>query len=214
MASTKKHSELCQHGDGAGKRRSYCHEERVAILDVGKFMGNDARNLVAREHVEQPARSYDRCILRITPGGECVRLWIVHNIDARHWQPRAIGQFSDDVNELSRRTLVDFLGAVHRQYEPVGIPVGDEIHCGSDEERYQSTIRSPDQIADHHKQASQPSEQNCGPQVAHRNPQWIRTRAGSAIWEVAKGIQASEPPNNCTGFAASMQAQSTPQMSA
>lgn len=74
------------------------------------------------------------------------------------------------MKELRRRMLVDLLGAVHRKHEPVSIPVGEEIHRGGDEEGDQGAIRSADQVADPHEQGRQPSEQNCRPQVAHRDP--------------------------------------------
>jgi hypothetical protein len=73
----------------------------------------------AREHVKQLGR-------------ECIRLRVVHKIEARHWQPFAIGQLRHDVEKIRRRVLVDLLGAVHRQHEPIGVPVGQEIHRGSD----------------------------------------------------------------------------------
>jgi len=58
--------------------------------------------------------------------------------------------------------LVDFLGALRRQDELIGIPIGHEICGGGEKKRDQRTVRSADQIADQHEQGGQASEQNCG----------------------------------------------------
>jgi hypothetical protein len=102
---------------------------------------------------QEPGRRRDGGMIRITSGCESVRLRIIHKINAEHRQPGAVGQFGHDMNELRRRALVDLLGAVHREHQLVGIPVGEEIHRRSDEERGQGAARSTEQIADRHEQS-------------------------------------------------------------
>jgi hypothetical protein len=113
VAAAKKHSEVRQHGEGACDGRGNGHDERVAILDVGEFVSNDPRPLFRREQFEQPGRCCNCAMLRIAPGCERVWLRIVHDIDAGHRQPGALGQFGHDVHQLGLRMLVDVVSAMH-----------------------------------------------------------------------------------------------------
>jgi len=67
------------------------------------------------------------------------------------------------MHQLRRRLLVDLLRAMHRQHDPVAIPIREEVHRSGDEEGDHRAIRSPDQVADSHEQGCQPGEQNCCP---------------------------------------------------
>ena len=67
MAAAEKHPELRQHRDGTGNSGSDRHQERVAILDVGELVGNDARQFIARKHVQQASRDGHRGMRGISP---------------------------------------------------------------------------------------------------------------------------------------------------
>ena len=179
IASAEKHPELGQHGDGAGDRRRNRHQQRVVIFDVRKFVRDDSRKFIARKHAEQPGCDCDGTMLRIAPGGEGIRLRIVHHKDARHRKLSALGEFGHHVNEFGGGVLVDFLGALRRQHKLVGIPVRYEIRRRGDKEGDHRTARSADQIADQHEQGGQTSEQNCGAQVAHRHPRSVQHLAAA-----------------------------------
>src|SRR5262249_24385766 len=134
IAATKKQSKLREHGDCASNRCSHRHKQRVVILNVREFTGNNTGKLIMRKHVKQPACDRDRCIFWIATGGKCIRLRIVHYVDARHWQARAARPVSHVMTYFWCCALVDLLSPVHLQYEAVGIPISDEIGCGSYEE--------------------------------------------------------------------------------
>ncbi len=44
-----------------------------------------------------------------------------------------------------------FLGAVHWQHEPVGVPVTEQISPGRNDERDQGAAAAADQVPDRHK---------------------------------------------------------------
>ena len=125
---------------------------------MGELVGNDARQFIARKHVQQAGRDGHRGMRGVSPGRERVRLRVVHEIDTRHGQSSAIGEPGHHVNQFRRRMLVDLLGAVDRQHHPVAIPVGKEIHRSGEQEGDQGAVRSTDQVADPHEQGGQPGE--------------------------------------------------------
>ena len=51
---------------------------------------------------------------------------------------------------------------MHRQHHAVGIPVGEQVHAGRDDERDHRAGRAADQIANAHEQAGEAREQDGG----------------------------------------------------
>ena len=73
--------------------------------------------------------------------------------------------------------LIDLVGAVQRQHEPVAVPVGKEIGRGRNEEGNQGAAPSPEQVADPHEQGRQRSKQDSGPHVVHRDLLAVKSAA-------------------------------------
>ena len=117
--------------------------------------------------LEQAGRHRDGGVLRVAPGREGVGLRVVHHEDARHRQAGALRQLVHHAHQIGRGALVDLLGAVHRQHHLVGVPVGEEVHAGRDQQRDDGAAAAADQVADTHEQGRQPCEQDGGTKVVH-----------------------------------------------
>src|SRR5262245_17780515 len=77
-----------------------CHEQRIAMLDVPELVRQHAGKLILVRPLQKPSRNGDGGMLWVAPRGERVRLWIVHDIDPRHRQPRLSRQLPDEPVKL------------------------------------------------------------------------------------------------------------------
>ena len=116
----------------------------------------------------------------VAPGRERVGLRIVHQVDARHRQAGALRQLAHQAHELGRGPLVDLVGAVHRQHELVGVPVGEQVHAGGDQQGDHGAGLAADQEADTHEQGGEPCQQDGGTHIVHRRSPWPRPLAQMA----------------------------------
>ena len=66
---------------------------------------------------------------------ECVGLRVVHHIDTRHRQGRLCRQLLHDLIKLRRAPRIDLARMVHGERHLVGIPVGEEVQPGGEQER-------------------------------------------------------------------------------
>ncbi|MGY4298102.1 hypothetical protein ACVWXN_006197 [Bradyrhizobium sp. i1.4.4] len=105
------------------------------------------------------------CGLR--PGRERVGLRLVHYEHTRHRQRGAARKLGDEPDQLRRAGAVDLMGAVHAEHHAVGVPVGEEIGRGGNDERDHGAGGTADQIADAHEQGGEAGEQHCGTQIVH-----------------------------------------------
>ena len=134
-AAAEEEGEIGEHRDGAGDGRGDGHGQRVAVLHMAELVRHDAGDLLARQRLEEAGGGADGGMLRVAAGGEGVRLRVVGDVDARHGQAGAGGEVADDAVELRRAPLVDLAGAGHGEDQLVGVPVGEEVQPGGDQER-------------------------------------------------------------------------------
>src|SRR6478609_8004504 len=57
-------------------------------------------------------------------------------------------QVAHQTHEIGRGGFVDFMRVVHREHEPIRVPIGGEIHAGRDEESNHRAARATNQITD------------------------------------------------------------------
>ncbi|MEY9123584.1 hypothetical protein ABIA09_003146 [Bradyrhizobium yuanmingense] len=163
----EEHAELRQHRDRTGNGRGDRHQQSVVMLDMRELVRNHAGELLAAELVHQTGGDGDRGVFRIAAGGERVGLDLIHHEHARHRQAGTARKLGDEADQLRRGRTIDFMGAVHRQHHAVGVPVGEEVGCGGNDERDHGARGASDQIADAHEQGGQASEQHCGTKIVH-----------------------------------------------
>ena len=72
------------------------------LLHMAEFMGHDAGDLVAGEHLQQAGGGADGGMLGVAAGGEGIGLRVVGDIDARHGQVGARGKVADEAVEFRR----------------------------------------------------------------------------------------------------------------
>jgi hypothetical protein len=80
---------------------------------MAQFVTDDTGDFIAAERIKEPGRGANCGVLRVSPGGESIGLWAVHQIDTRRWQVGALRQLAHDRDKFWRAALVDLLGAVH-----------------------------------------------------------------------------------------------------
>ena len=165
--AAKQQAPLGDGGDRTRERRSDRHGQRVAIFDVRQLMRDHARQLLPGQHGHQPGVDGHRRIFGIAPGGEGVGLVFVDHVDARHRQLRAPGQFGHHVVEIGRVGALDFLRAVGRQRQPVGIPIGEQVCGGGKSQRQQHAGLAAEQRADDEKQRRHGGHQHGGAHHVH-----------------------------------------------
>ena len=71
----------------------------------------------------------------------------------------------------------------------VGVPVGEQVHAGGDDERDQRAALAADQIADAHEQGGQARQQHGGTQVVHRPSPRGRRRAARRKMGMGRGFK-------------------------
>jgi len=62
---------------------------------------------------------------------------------------------------------VDFLRTMHHQNQIVGIPIGQEVHAGREQQCQQSAARPAKKISNAHEQRSKCRKEKCCPQTIH-----------------------------------------------
>ena len=75
-----------------------------------------------------------------------------------------VRQLADQPDELRRLGLGDLACAIHRQDDLVGVPIGEQVHAGRDNQRDHSATGAAKRPAERHEQRGQRREQ-------HRRPQ-------------------------------------------
>jgi len=78
------------------------------------------------------------------------------------------GEIAHEGDQFGRGALVDLVGAVHRQDEPVGVPVGEQVHAGGNHQRDRRARPAADEEANRHEQAGEARQQNGRAPVVHR----------------------------------------------
>ena len=151
VTTTEEQPELRQHRNGAGDRRRDRHGQSIMIFNMGELVCDHAGELVLSQLLEQTGRSSYRRMPWIASSGKRVRLRIVHKVHARHRQPSAVRKLPHQADKTRCGVLIDFLGPVHGKHDPVGVPIGEEIHAARDQKGKQRAIRPADEIAHPHE---------------------------------------------------------------
>ncbi len=84
-------AEIDDRRDRARDGGGHCHDQRVAVADMGELMRDDARELLPRQMLHQAGRDRDGRIRRVAARGEGVGLRLMHHIDARMGEAGAVG---------------------------------------------------------------------------------------------------------------------------
>ena len=137
------------------------------MLDVTKLVREHAGKLVTVQPLEEPGGDRDGGMLGIAPGGEGVRLRIVHDVDLGHGQPGVRREPPHQPVKLGRRALVHLARAVHGQHHPVGVPIGEQVHRRGDEKGDNHAGLAANQITDAHEERGHGGKQDGRAEITH-----------------------------------------------
>ena len=166
-AAAEEQTELRQHGDGARDGRRNSHGQRIVVADVGELVGDHARNFVAVERVDKAGAHCDRGMLGVAPGGERVGLRVVHDVDARHGDARALREIAHELDQLGRGAGIDLPRSMQGEHELVRIPIAHEVHDGCNQQRHDRAARAADEKTDSHEQGREPCQQHGRSHIVH-----------------------------------------------
>jgi len=137
-------------------------DERVAVLDVGQLVGEDARELAVVHEIEQTGRDRDGGVLGIAAGRERVRLGPVDDVQAGHRQAGPLRERGDDLAEAGELVGAQLAGPVRLQGERVTLPVDEAVHREREHERDDHAGLASEEAADEHEQPGKGGEKGEG----------------------------------------------------
>ena len=178
-APAEEEREIGQHGDGAGERRCDRHDQRVAIADVGQFVGHDTGHFRFTELVQETGGRGHGGIFRVTPGGKGIGLRIVDQVDLGHRQSGPFGKMANHGVQPWRRRCVDFLRIVHAQNHLVGIPEREEIHRGGEDQGQDCAAGTADKVSHTHEKSRHCRQKHAGLHNVHVRAPFNRTTVNS-----------------------------------
>ena len=165
--AAEEEGEIGEHGNGASDGRGDRHGERVAILHMGKLMGEHAGEFLLIEPFEDACRHADSRVFGTAARGKGIGLRVLGDIDAWHRQTGVLRERAYQMHKVRRARLVDFLRAVHGKDHSVRVPIGEKIGAGREQEGHEHAHLAADQITDSDKQARERRHQNSGTNEIH-----------------------------------------------
>ena len=153
-------------GDGAGDGGGDRHGQRVAVLHVRKLVAHDGADLAAVEHGEKARGGGDGGVGRVAAGGEGVGLVALDDGDLGHGQAGALGHVAHVIGIGAHAGIgmvwSDFLRAVHREHDLVGVPVADQVADKGHGKGDRHAGRAANEIADADEQGRQRRQEHEG----------------------------------------------------
>ena len=125
------------------------------MLDVRQFVGDDAFEFVARQHLPQAHCDADGAVPGAAARGEGIRGLSGGDVDAGHGQTRSTCQTLDNSPKGRIVVRADFDGADGSQGNFVAEEEGEQVEPGSDDQGRQQCGLPAEQVAHRQTQAHQ-----------------------------------------------------------
>ncbi len=87
----------------------------------------------------------------VATGRKRVRLRIIDQIDARHWQASAGAELAHEPYELGRGPFVYLVSSIFGEHDLIGIPVTEKVRGPRDHESDHHSTLTADQVPDCHQ---------------------------------------------------------------
>lgn len=159
-----KHAELGEHPNGACKGCGDGHGEDIAVIDVGKLVGDDAAKFFWREDIHDAAGDGHGGVFWVAARGEGVGLVGVDDIECGHGQACVLGEF---LGERVDVTAFNACGVVATQDGFVGVPERPEVGGEGDDKGNRHACSAADEAANSHKEGGHEGEEGGGFKDVH-----------------------------------------------
>ena len=157
-APAEEQGEIGQHRNRAREGRGDGHDQRVAVADVGKLVGDHSGQLFPVECLHEACGDGHGGAIGASASGEGVGLVRLEDIDRRGRHICCRSEVSCHISELAVRAFGG-LGAVEAQHQLVGVPPRQQVHDGCNGQGDDSAAGATKEPTDARKQGGHKGHQ-------------------------------------------------------